>query len=288
MRISFRGVITFLISIVIFALIYSYASQQEVPLWMLQFTFYAFMTAIFGFIFLGILAPLIRERLKETKMKKIEEAEALDSLKKEYERCAWSIGNNIEKYVEKNELNFSFQASLIEPSIVGKAKISEELKQQVQKYNEKYEPYNALLKASKAAIKFFIEGSVRELFPKTLNKPYPLDESLQVDYLMARYLNGEKVTESWFKENHPRAFKNILKDIDISEKDELVILFHKLNDEFKRDPVLQRFRKEKKDLKRHGQETIKALQREINSLNEQLNKYSNLRMFKDEEIGIPE
>ena len=246
------------------------------------------MTAIFGFIFLGILAPLVRDRLKEAKMKKIEEKKALESLKNEYSRCAWSIENNIEKYVEKNELNFTFKVRLHESSIVGKVKTSEELKRKVQEYNEKYELYNVLLKASKDLIKSVIEREVRQLFPKTLDKPFPLDDLLQVDYLMARYFDGERVTGSWFKDVHPRAFKNILKDIDKSEKDELDILFHKLNDEFKRDPVLQRFRKEKEDLKRHGQETIEALQRESDSLNEQLKQYINLSVFKDKETSVPE
>lgn len=287
MQISVKAFISLIITIVIFALVYSYTSQQEMPLWMLQFTFYAFMTAIFGFIFLGILAPLTRERLKEAKMKKIEKKKALESLKREYERCAWSIKNNIKEFVEKNELNFVFQADLNESWVGGKAKISEELKGQVQEYNERYGLYNILLRASKHLLKSVVEREVRELFPKTLNKPYPLDDLLQVDYLIARYLSGEKVTESWFKEVHPRAFKNILKDIDKSEKEELDVLFQKLNDEFKRDTILQRFRKEKEELKRHGQETVEALQREIDSLNEQLKQYGNLFVLKDKEIGVP-
>jgi len=287
MKISFASVIS-LIAIVILFIVYTYLSQEEVQLWMLQTIVYAFMTAIFGFIFLGILAPLTRERLKEAKLKKIDEKKALESLKTEYERCVWSIKNNIEKYVEKNELNFTFKVRLHESSIFGKAKISEELKRQVREYNDRYELYNVLLRASKYPIESVIEGKIRQLFPKTLNKSVPLNELLQVDYLMARYFSGEKVTESWFKEVHPKAFKDIARNIDKSEKDELDILFHKLNDDFKRDVVLQRFRKEKEDLIKHGQETINALQKEIDSLKEQLEEYRNLHVFKDKEISIPE
>lgn len=246
---------------------------------MLQFTFYALMTAIFGFIFLGILAPLTRDYLKKAEMKKIREKTALELLKKEYERCAWSIKNNIEKYVQKNKFT-DFEARLHEPNVVGEVEISEELKRKVQEFNERCGLYKVLCEASNYPIKSFIEAKVREKFPKTLKIPFALDEFLQVDYLMARYFNGEKVTDSWFKETHPTAYKNIIKGLDESERDELDTLFHELNNKFERDAILQRFRKEKEELIKHGQETIETLQREIDSLNEQLKKYSNLRKWR--------
>ena len=285
MRLHVRVFLIGLISLIMVAIFYSlftFMSQLETPLWILQYTFYAFMTAIFGFVFLGILAPLIRERLKEGKTKKIEEKRALESLRTEYERCSWSIKNNIEKYVEKNEFT-DFEARLHKPNAVGEVEISEELKRKVQEFNERCGLYKVLCEASKYPIKSFIEAKVRKKFRRTLKIPFALDEFLQADYLMARYFNGEKVTDSWFKETHPTAYKNIIKGLDESERDELDTCFRELNHKFKSDAILQRFRKEKEELIKHGKETIKAFQREINSLNEQLKKYSNLRKVEGKE-----
>lgn len=281
-RVFLIGLIS-LIIVVIFYSLYNYMSQLETPLWVIQYTFYAFMTAIFGFIFLGILAPLIRDYLKEAKVKKIEEKKALESLKKEYERCAWSIKNNIEKDIEKNELT-TFEARLYNSEVSEKVKVSEELKRQVQEYAEKCKLYTVLRMSSEWFIKSTIEAEVKRKFPKTLKKPYELDSILlQSNFLMARYLNGEKVNESWFKGTQPIALKNMIKNIDESERSELDTFFLEINNEFEKNSVLQRFRKEKEELIKHGRETIANLQKEIGSINEQLNKYSNLRIGKEEE-----
>lgn len=274
-QISVRSFLISLISLIVIFFFYSYLAQLEAPLWMVQFTFYAFMTAIFGFVFLGILAPLTRDYFKKAEIKKIREKKALEKLKNEYIRCSWSIENHIKEYVEKNQFT-DFEARLHEQNNVGEVKKSEELKRRVQEWNEKRELYKVLCEASKYPIKSFFETTIKKEFPKTLNRPHPLIETLQADFLMNKYLNGEKVTESWFKDSHPIAFKNIFKDIEETERKKLNILFYELNKKFESDIVLQRFRKEKEELKKHTQETIKAFQTEIDSLDEKLKKYSNL------------
>jgi len=258
--------------VLIVCLIGIYTSRVEVPLWTLQFTFYAFMTAFFGFMF-----TIIRDYLNEREAKRFDEKKALESLKNEYERCAWAINNNIEKSIEKNELT-NFKAQVSQSWVKGNAKISEEIERQVQEYNEKLELYDVLCRASKPQIKSIIEKRVKEKFPNTLKKKVRLDKLLQRDYVMARYFDGEKVTDSWFRQEHPQGLKEIIKVLDETEKDELDTLFRELNGFVKNDVVLQRFIKEKKELIKHGKKTIENLQTEINSLNEKLKRYSNLRL----------
>lgn len=96
----------------------------------------------------------------------------------------------------------------------------------------------------------------------------------------------KKVTESWFKQNHPIALRNIIKDIEESEKNRLYILFYQLNNKFHNDKLLQRFIKEKGELIKHGKEIIAKLQKEIESLNEQLEKYKSLRTSEGEKVHI--
>ena len=273
-----KKVVSFLILVFVLFLIYNFASQLETPLWMMQFTFYAFMTAIFGFIFLGILAPLTRDYLKKREMKRIEEKEALESRRKEYEHCVGNIESNIKNYLEKNKWDIGVVAYL---EVIVREVKSNELKGQIQELIEKYRLYLALLTGSECITKSFIEAKVRKSFPETLKIPFALDEFLQVDYLMTRYFNGEKVTDSWFRETHPTAYKNIIKSLHESEREDLDNLFRELNNYFETNNVLRRFRKEKEGLIKHGQETIKALKREIDSLNEQLKKYSNLRKVEE-------
>ena len=275
MRISVTATISFVVIIFIFALVYSIAGYQAMPEWVLQFTFYAFMTAVFGFIF-GIFLLLVRDYLRERKIEKIEKMKSLQSLKKEYERCAWSIENSIEKNVEKNK-KASLKAGLQDSWIVGDAKISEELRIQVQEFNEKCKEYNMFRKISEPYIINTIEIEVKRMFPKTIKKSDGVQTMLCSDFLMARYFNGENVTTNWFRETHPRALQNITKEIDKSERGDLDVFFNDVNNRFQKNEVLLRFRKEKKGLIEHSKETIRNFQTEINSLNEKLKRYSNLR-----------
>ena len=271
------------ISVVIFYLIYPYLAQLETPSWVLEFTFYALMTAIFGFIFLGILAPLVRERLENSNIKKLEDKELLEALKNEYSRCAWSIEQNIKGILERNERS-DFTALLYKSTGFGEElEISEELERQVQEYNRRLELYRVLHIASERWIGNLIDIRIKLKFPKSLSNHVQLRNQLTDDYLRNRYLNGEKVTENWFKDSKPEDFKKIVKNIEESERDTLDVFFHELNKDFKDDEVLQRFREEKEELIKHGKETIANLQKEADSISEQLKKYSNLRTTRVEE-----
>lgn len=210
---------------------------------------------------------------KEAKM--LFAKEKLVSLKNEYERCVTSIKKNIEENIEKN-VNASLKAGLQDSWIVGDAKISEELRRQVQVFNEKCKEYNLFRKLSEPFIMKTIDGEVGRVFPKTLKKSDEVQTMLIYDFLVARYFNGEKVTTNWFRETHPKELKRITKEVDESERGDLDIFFRNLNYEFQKSKVLLRFRKEKRELIKHGKETIKALQRQVESIDKQLEKYSNL------------
>jgi hypothetical protein len=283
MKFSFTASIVLLISIVIiFYVVYPYLTQLEAPLWILQFTFYALMTAVFGFIFLGILAPLVREHLEIAKMKKIEDKHLLEALKNEYTRCAWSIDTNIKEIVEKNKRS-EFTASLYKSSELGDLKTSEDLEKQVKDYDRRFQLYKVLQHASMRFVVSAIEIRVKEQLPKSSGNSVPIKNMLSNDFLMVRFLNGEKVTENWLKDSDPETLKKIVKEIEESERDTLDVFFHKLNRQFEDDDVLLRFRNEKEELIKHGKETISNFQKEISSIDEQLKKYSNLRTTRVEE-----
>jgi hypothetical protein len=278
MRVSIKATSMLVISVITVILLYSvynYMTQLEVPLWMIQFTFYAFMTAFFGFI-LGIFGFLIRDHFQGRKTKKIEEKRRLESLRTEYSRCADTIGSKVIGSAKKSE-SVTLTAKLYEQNIFGKKpEIFKRLQEQVQKLNEECKLYNALHEGSECLIKTVVEEKVKKEFPKTLKLPRALDEHLLADFLMCRYFDGEKITESWLKDVHPMAFKNIAKDTHESERDKLDILFHELNKIFRENSVLQLYRKEKKELIEQSEKILRNLEREINSLDEQLSKYSSL------------
>lgn len=267
----------FVITLVAFVLVYSLVSQQAVPEWMLQYTFYAFMTAIFGFIFLGILAPLFKQYLEERKTRREDEIATLELLRGEYGRCAWSINSNLDKCVKKNEKT-DFVARLEARNDFGEdLELSEELKEQIKGYNEKCNDYNIFLKMSERAIRELTEKRIEQMFPKTLKRYTELPTVLNADLFMERYLNGEKVTANWLRDTHPVVLKNITKEIDETEKHELDIYFNEINNLLKKDEVLQRFIKAKEGLIEYGQNTIKSLQEEAKALGKQLQKNRHLR-----------
>ena len=262
-----------LLLVLVFFSAYSYFVQLEVPLWIFQYTFYAFMTAIFGFIFLGILAPLVRERLEIGKKRKLKKRDALIALKNEYSRCQWSIKNNIEEYVEKN-MSTGFTASLSNTDEMGEIKVSTELQERTKKYNEELGDYNFLRKVSQGYIENSIEKKVRRMFPKTLEKNNEL--LLTADFFMQKYFNGETVTCNWLRDTEPQILKNISRDIDESEKYELDFLFNEINNEFKKEEILLRFRKQKEVIKELGKNIMSGIQKEILSIEEQLKEYDYL------------
>jgi hypothetical protein len=239
------------------------------------------MTAIFGFIFLGILAPLIRDRFETGRIKKVRKLEAIDALKGEYSRSKWYIENNVEQSIGKNRKADS-EARLDNTIDMGEMRVSVELQKEIQGHNEKLKDYDIFRKASESYIRNSIEAKVRRMFPKTLEKNNELHVMLCSDFFMGRYFNGETVTCNWLRDTEPIMLKNITKDINESEKYELDVLFSEINNEFHNEAILLRFRKQKDAIKDHAKKMAENLQKEIASLDRQLRKYDYLRASEQE------
>jgi hypothetical protein len=271
-----KWAIAFVVIIIILFVLYNFAQNLIMPEWMLPNIFYAFMTAIFGFAF-WIAGLFLRDYFEIGKMKKARKREGLDTLKGEYSRCEWSIGNNIQEYIAKNKRT-DFTARLYNIDEMGKMKVSEELQKELQKYNEESRDFNIFQKASENHIRNTIEAGVRRMFPKTAAKGYDLNIILCSDFLMVRYFNGETVTESWLKETEPGFLKNIVKEIVESERYELDVLFNETNKEFQKEEILLRFREQKKTLMEHGKAISERLKKEIALLDKELVKYDYLKV----------
>lgn len=279
MRISIKFTAISLLVLLILAVLYEVASQFQMPEWMLQFTFYAFMTAIFGFVF-GVLLLLVRDHLSKRKMKKARNVKELEALKAEYSRCKWSIENSLEKYIQTNEMT-DFVARLNNTIEMGEMRVSDKLQKEIQDYDEKLKDYNFLRRASETYIRDTIDSKVRRMFPKTEKKGSELHQMLGSDFLMARYFEGERITENWFKETQPTMLKNITKEIDETERYELDVLFNEINGNFKNEDTLLRFRKQKEAVIEQGKKIIKNLEEEIVSLDRKLKKYDYLEGRED-------
>ena len=282
MRISIRVFfISFfaLLLVVVFYGAYSYFVQLEVPLWILQYTFYAFMTAIFGFIFLGILAPLIRDRLETGKMKKVKTRSKLMALKDAYSGFQSHLDKIFEKSVNKNQL-VKYTVDLSDTPDMGELRVSEALQRDIQRYNEELMDYNIFLKASDGYIKSSIEKKVRRMFPKTLEQGIELDNLLLADFFMSMYLNREPVTCNWLRDTQPILLRNINKQIDDAEKYELDVLFNEINNEFEKEEILLRLEKQMNLVTGHRMKIAENLKKEIGLLDKKLEKYDYLRIVE--------
>jgi hypothetical protein len=277
LKVSIEGLIIALVALGLVVLvysIYSYVVQLEVPLWMLQYTFYAFMTAIFGFIFLGILAPYVRDRMETGKTKKLSKRDELTALKQEYERFQWYI-NNISIFMERNE-RIDPNAQLNNTIDMGQNRVDEALQREVKEYNKRLGDYNIFRKASEGYIRESIEKKVNRMFPISQKNGVNLEEKLLDGTFMQKYFNGEPVTCNWLRDKFPIVLNNINKDIVESERYELDILFSEINTEFQKEEILLRYRQQKEAIKEHGRALVTPLQNEIPTINRKLRKYDYL------------
>ena len=269
-----------LLSIAIICIsVYSIAIFQGLPEWVLQYTFYAFMTALLTFIF-TILVIQVGDIRKVNKLKQIEKRNSLESLKKEYARCVQNIENNIEENIRKNKIA-NTQAGLYDQWVTGDEKISEEFKKQVQEFNRKCEDYITNLKLSEQSIRNTIEKEIKRIFPKTREKSDELNIILESDFFMKIWFVGDMVNTNWLRITHPRILQNISKEIDETERDNIDLFFKHIRDELEKDRVLLRFRKEIGELVIFGKKIVGALQKEIDSINKQLENYRYLGATED-------
>ena len=269
-----------LLSIAIICIsVYSIAMYQGLPEWVLQYTFYALMTALLTFIF-TILVIQVGDIRKVNKLKQIEKRNSLESLKKEYARCVQNIENNIEENIRRNKIA-NTQAGLYDQWVTGDEKISEEYKKQVQEFNSKCEDYNTDINLSEQSIRNTIEKEIKRIFPKTREKSDELQIILESDFYMKMWFVGDMVNTNWLRITHPKILQNTSKEIDETERDNIDLFFKHIHDEFEKDRVLLRFRKEIDELIIFGKKIVGALQKEIDSINKQLENYRYLGATED-------
>jgi hypothetical protein len=269
-----KWVFVFIAILLILSVLVNFSKYLTVPEWMLPYTFYALMTAIFGFVF-WVAKEYMRDNLDIRKKKELKRIQVLKELKKEYERCNFSVQSNLGQYIDKNKTT-DFAARLYESSDVGDLKFPEALKKEIEKYNDEIRDYNIFLKASDSFIRDNIEKNVRRMFRKTLEKNNELHVVLCNPFLLERFLDGEPVTRNWLNETNPIMLKNIIKDIDESERIELDVLFNEINNSFRTEEILNRFRQQKHTIRELANKIAEQIQKEISSLDVRLQKYDYL------------
>jgi len=130
------------------------------------------------------------------------------------------------------------------------------------------------LTACKNAIELSLNEIAKEELPATV-KEYNFVQLLQEEDIMRRFLFGEEVTKRWIEKTYPSLFYELMKKLKESEK-KLDKFFIQINNAFKKHRILERFRKEKKNLIELGKEIIKDCNEEISVLNDDLSEYSDL------------
>jgi hypothetical protein len=281
-----KWAVAFIVAIVIFYLLFNILPYLTIPEWMITYSFYAFMTAILGFVF-WICGLFLRDHFEIGKMKKTRRMEALDVLRSEYSRCKLSIEHDIKRDIESNEMT-SLVPNLENTPDMGNVKVREELQRDINQYNEKVEDYNLFRKASDAYIRDSIERRVARVFPKTTKKNNGFHTEFYYEPFMKRYFDGEAVACNWLRESEPIVLKNITKDIDESEKDELDVLFKEINNDFQKESILLRFRKQKEIIRNDSKRLIEVLQKEISSIDKEFEQYDYLRVKREKDLKAKE
>lgn len=204
-------------------------------------------------------------RSEKKRRERIQEKKKLQSKRDTLSRCEWGIEQDL-KRVEQN--NFS-------RSDVGTWGLPQQFLSEVEKYIEDFHLCSDLLVACQNAIRLSLREIAKRELATTL-KEYNLDEVLQAKDLVSRYIRGEEVAKRWIEKTYPSLFSDIMKHLKESEKS-LDMFFIIVNKAFREHRILTRFRKEKENLIELGQQILKNLQHEVELLNKELSKYSDIQ-----------
>lgn len=252
------------ILVIVFYSVYPYLAQLEAPSWMLQTTFYALMTAIFSFVFLGVLAPKTREWLEQRKAKRSKEETALKGRIVSCQSCRNQIEYNISNHVKQNEFGYG--------DVNVRSNLSTEAEKKVEEYIRRYEVCGDWLKATEYVIPQILQSLIKYRLPETAKTGYALDSDLSEPALLKRYVNGEEVNVTWLKGNKPGLLDNIRKNLKDNEL-RFDNFFIELNAESKNNKVLNRFRNDKKALIEFGNQIMNDLKLEQESLEKEHSQF---------------
>lgn len=204
-------------------------------------------------------------RSEKKRREHTQEKKKLESKRDAFYQCEWYIKQNSER-VEQNDFS-----SLN----VGTWGLPQQFVREVEKYIEDFGLCSDLLVACQNAIRLSLREIAKKELATTL-KEYNLDEVLQTEDLVSKYIRGEEVTKRWIEKTYPSLFSDIMKHLKEQEKT-LDMFFIKVNKAFKEHRILTRFRKEKGNLIELGHQIMKSLQHEVEQLNKELSKYSDIQ-----------
>lgn len=244
-------------------LTYAWVVGPEVPTasewqtWLLQTIVYLGLLALFTCV-LGPLAYRHYSEYRERrKQERSEEESKLASKIKGYKRSISQIEYNIKERVKKDDFKYSADIQY--------SRLSSEAEGKIKRYIENYYRCRDWFDACKYVINSILETHTKSKLPET-RKKYTFDHALQSDDFTKMFVNGEKVTSNWLKENKPKIYQQIKKSFRESEGEEkLDMFFLDVNKEFEWHSILKRFRNEKKALIEHGFEITKNLKEELKS-----------------------
>lgn len=239
---------------------------MEIPQWLLETIIYAVLTALFT----GILAPIsvkyFTRYLDERKERKRKEKKELKNRKGLLDSCIWYIETTLE-YLKRDSFGGVSKEALKPPL---------EYEKRINEYEKSLTLCKDLFLACKYVVKVTVEEQTRIILPKTLAKIPELEDKLQKDDFLKRYVNEKEVTKSWMEEQKTKLYRFITRNLQ-EEEIELNTLFSELNGLFRDNSVMERYRKEKQELIECGQRIIKDLKRESEDLDEKLLQFSDVK-----------
>lgn len=198
--------------------------------------------------------------------------EELTSAHAQYTNTRSSLERSLKDYVMTNKFTEGWHSYPSES-------LSSDLKKRIQKWNEIYERCGDWKVASESEIIVRLQ----ELSQKNLRttfKDYPdLLGALNSDGFRSRYFEGEEVTKLWIEQNNPTLHETIMDHLK-GKKAKLGMFFLNLNATFKENRVLNRFRREKKELIELGQQIIEDLKIEEEKLQNELERYKDIEIEK--------
>jgi len=200
-----------------------------------------------------------KEKEKETKKKRLEKE--LSNVR----QFTTLIKRNLEERTKNNSFPKSSNVNLFyTPS---------GFKEKGEKYDEKYDLCIDLKEACKSEIIIRLQELTKEHLPLTC-KEFNLVDHLNYEDLTNLYMNKKEVTTQWIKKEYPKGLNRTIMTNLKDKEENLDYFFIKLNETFRKDPVLERFRKEKANLIELGNEILNELIHKEEELKKELEDFT--------------
>lgn len=209
------------------------------------------------------------------KEKRVSEKIELIGKSENYENSRSSLERSLKEYVMTNNFTKGFYAY--------PQGLPSELVKRMRKWNETYERCGDWKVAGESIITIQLQELSLEYLPLTC-KDYPdLRTSLSSDDFKKRYFEGVEVSKRWIEKTYPSFYEDIKEHLKDKEA-KLDHFFLKLNEAFLKDRLLNRFRKEKKELIELGQLIVEDMKTEEEKIQKKLELYEGVEIIDE---GIP-